>query len=64
MNAEHQQLEWKEAWRDDHLKWVSAFANAQGGTLVIGRDDAGRAVGLPNALKLCWKTCPTRRAIC
>ena len=52
MNAEHQQLEWKEAWRDEHLKWVCAFANAEGGTLVIGRDDAGRPVGVRDARKL------------
>ena len=52
MNAEHQQLEWKESWRDEHLKWVCAFANSEGGTLVIGRNDEGNAVGLPQARKL------------
>ena len=52
MNAEHQQLEWKESWRDEHLKWVCAFANSEGGTLVIGRNDEGHAVGLPQARKL------------
>ena len=52
MNAEHQQLEWKASWQDDHLKWVCAFANSQGGTLVIGRDDSGQAVGLSQARKL------------
>ena len=34
MSREHQQLEWKESWRDEHLKWVCAFANSEGGTLV------------------------------
>jgi ATP-dependent DNA helicase RecG len=34
---ETQQLEWKEAWHDDYLKWICGFANAQGGTLVIGK---------------------------
>ena len=52
MNAEHQQLEWKESGRDEHLKWVCAFANSEGGTLVIGRNDEGHAVGLPQARKL------------
>jgi hypothetical protein len=52
MNAEHQQLEWKESWRDEHLKWVCAFANSEGSTLVIGRNDEGHAVGLPQARKL------------
>ena len=52
MSPEHQQLEWKASWRDEHLKWVCAFANAEGGTLVIGRDDEGRAVGVAGARKL------------
>jgi ATP-dependent DNA helicase RecG len=41
---ESQTLEWKTSWRDDHLKWVCGFANAEGGTLVIGRNDAGKLV--------------------
>lgn len=49
---EHQQLEWKESWRDDHLKWVCAFANGEGGTLVIGRNDRGQVVGLRDAARL------------
>ena len=49
---EHQQLEWKESWRDEHLKWVCAFANGEGGTLVIGRNDRGETVGLRDARKL------------
>ena len=39
-------LERKTSWRDDHLKSVCAFANSNGGTLEIGRDDEGRAVGI------------------
>ena len=52
MNDEHQQLEWKDSWRDEHLKWVCALANSEGGTLVIDRNDEGHAVGLPQARKL------------
>ena len=44
--SEGQHLEWKTAWRDDHLKSVCAFANADGGTLEIGRDDEGKVVGV------------------
>ncbi|WP_420634319.1 ATP-binding protein [Candidatus Palauibacter sp.] len=44
--SEGQRLEWKTAWRDDHLKSVCAFANADGGTLEIGRDDEGTVVGV------------------
>ena len=44
--SEGQHLEWKAAWRDDHLKSVCAFANADGGKLEIGRDDDGKVVGV------------------
>ena len=36
---ESQQVEWKESWRDEYLKWICGFANAEGGVLVIGRND-------------------------
>ncbi len=49
---ENQQREWKESWRDDYLKWICGFANAEGGTLEIGRNDKGVVVGLANAAKL------------
>ncbi len=49
---ENQLVEWKESWRDDYLKWVCGFANAQGGTLIIGKDDHGNIRHLKNAKKL------------
>ena len=49
---EHQQTEWKESWRDEYLKWICGFANAEGGLLVIGRNDKGAAVGVADARKL------------
>jgi ATP-dependent DNA helicase RecG len=49
---ESQHIEWKETWRDDCLKWICGFANAEGGVLDIGRNDKGVAVGLTNAAKL------------
>jgi len=45
---ENQQLEWKEIWHDEHLKWICGFANTQGGTLVIGKNDKGETVGVKN----------------
>lgn len=27
---EHQNMEWKESWRDDYLRWICGFANAEG----------------------------------
>lgn len=33
--AENQNIEWKESWRDEYLKWICGFANAQGGKIYI-----------------------------
>jgi ATP-dependent DNA helicase RecG len=49
---ESQQVEWKSAWRDEYLKWICGFANAEGGRLIIGRDDRGVAVGVSDAARL------------
>jgi len=49
---EQQNMECKSVWKDDYLKWICGFANAQGGTLVIGKDDDGSVVGVRNARKL------------
>jgi len=38
---ENQHIEWKETWHDEYIKWLCGFANAQGGTLVIGKNDSG-----------------------
>ncbi len=38
--TESQNIEYKESWRDEYLKWVCGFANAQGGTIYIGINDA------------------------
>jgi len=34
---ENQNIEWKEAWRDEYLKEICGFANAQGGVLKYGK---------------------------
>jgi ATP-dependent DNA helicase RecG len=49
---EDQHVEWKESWRDEYLKWICGFANADGGVLVIGRNDKGTVVGVENAGRL------------
>ena len=49
---EDQHIEWKESWRDECLKWICAFANAEGGAMHIGRNDKGVVVGVPNVAKL------------
>jgi len=49
---ENQNIEYKESWRDEYLKWVCGFANAQGGKLCIGIDDSGAICGVENAHRL------------
>ena len=46
---ENQNIEWKSSWKDEYLKWICGYANAQGGTLYIGTDDDGNVVGIDNA---------------
>jgi len=45
-------IEYKSSWRDEFLREICGFANAQGGTLYIGKDDNGDIVGVKNAAKL------------
>ena len=49
---ESQHTEWKQSWRDDYLRWICGFANAEGGVLVIGRDDKGKVVDVKGAKQL------------
>lgn len=49
---ENQNIEWKESWRDEYIKWICGFANASGGTLVIGKSDKGVVTGVEDAKKL------------
>jgi len=51
-NKESQTVEYKQSWRNDCLKAVSAFANSDGGVLYIGLDDQGNLVGLKSVKKL------------
>jgi len=50
--TEHQTVEYKQVWKDEYLKWICGFANADGGLLVIGRSDDGEVKGVANAGKL------------
>lgn len=50
--SESQNIEYKQSWRDEYLKWICGFANANGGTIFIGKDDNGKTVGVDDAKKL------------
>lgn len=52
MLNESQNIEYKESWRDEYLKWICGFANAQGGRIYIGVNDDKEIVGVSDAKKL------------
>ena len=45
---EKQNIEWK----DEQMKWICGFANAQGGKIYIGKSDDGSVTGIKNSKKL------------
>lgn len=49
---ENENIEWKESWRDEYLKWICGFANAKGGFLIIGKNDHGEITGVKDYKKL------------
>ena len=49
---ESQNIEYKSSWRDEYLKWICGFGNAQGGKLYIGVSDDGQVCGVLNAKRL------------
>lgn len=52
MTPDSRNVLWKRSWHDEHLKRICGFANAQGGVLEIGKDDAGEVVGVRGVLGL------------
>jgi ATP-dependent DNA helicase RecG len=50
--TENQNIEYKQSWRDEYLKWICGFANANGGSIFIGKDDSGNIVGVEDAKRL------------
>lgn len=55
MYKENQNTEWKESWRDEYLKWICGFANAQSGVLFICKNDKGIVTGINDADRLLKK---------
>lgn len=50
--GENQNIEYKQSWRDEYLKWICGFANASGGSIFIGKDDNGKVVHITDAKRL------------
>lgn len=59
MYTENQNTELKSSWRDEYLKWICGFANADGGALIIGVNDDGAIVGLEQA-EILMETIPNK----
>lgn len=52
MNIESQNIEYKESWNDKYLEWICGFANAQGGKIYIGINDAKQVIGVKDSKRL------------
>lgn len=52
MNNENHNTEYKRIWKDEYLKWVCGFANAQCGRIYIGIDDDMSVVGVTHLHQL------------
>ena len=44
---ENQHIDYKESWRDEYMKILCGFANAEGGEILIGINDKGKPIGIP-----------------
>ena len=49
---ECQDVEFKRIWKDEYLKWICGFANAQGAVMYFGVDDDHEVYGLKDSKKL------------
>jgi len=50
--VEKQNIEYKKIWKDEYLKWICGFANANGGKIYIGINNNKEVVGVENIKKL------------
>ncbi|MBR5839914.1 MAG: ATP-binding protein, partial [Victivallales bacterium] len=50
--TESQNVEYKRIWRDDYLRWICGYANAEGGTIWLGIEDDKTVFGIENTQKL------------
>ena len=49
---ECQDVEFKRIWKNEYLKWICGFANAQGAVMYFGVDDDHEVVGLKDSKRL------------
>jgi ATP-dependent DNA helicase RecG len=49
---ESQKIELKSVWKDEYLRQICGFSNADGGTMYIGVNDQGKVIGVENVKRL------------
>lgn len=49
---ECQNVEFKRIWKDEYLKWICGFANAQDAVMYLGVDDDHKVCGLNDCKRL------------
>ena len=54
MKKEDQNTEYKQSWREEYLKWICGFANAEGGRMLIGVADDKKGNAIVSVAD--WKT--------
>jgi len=59
---ECQNVEFKRIWKDEYLKWICGFANAQGAVMYFGVDDDHEVCGLKDSKRLLWRCTSDDRA--
>ena len=47
---ESQNVEFKSIWKDEYLRQISGFTNANGGKMFIGINDQGLVIGVEKML--------------
>jgi len=50
--GENEQVEFKRLWKDEHLKTLCAFANTNGGNMLVGIEDDKTITGVKNTENL------------
>jgi predicted HTH transcriptional regulator len=51
------------SWRDEYLKWICGFANANGASIFIGKDNKGNVLGVTDSIRLLKKIVYDKKTI-
>ena len=57
--VQKQNIEFKEIWKDEYLKWICGMANAKGGTIYIGKM-MKKKILIYSVFRFCHHQLPTK----